>query len=292
MQIYPRLSAFVELTRLDKPIGILLLLWPTLTALWLANAGKPPLKLLIIFGGGVCLMRAAGCILNDLADRKFDGQVTRTQQRPLVSGKASVKTAIIWCVCLLLLALCLVLQLNQRCILLAGLGVLLTTAYPFAKRFTYLPQLVLGVTFNLGILMAFVALMPQLPTAAWLLYVIALLWTVAYDTQYAMADRIDDIKIGVKSTAILFGNYDRLIISLLHVSVILLLSLLGQILSLNKYYYLGVLGAGLFFIYQSYLIRNRDPKHCFQAFLNNNWAWLAVFIGVVLNYFVTFHISF
>lgn len=279
------IKPFLQLIRLDKPAGILLLLWPTLTALWIASAGKPQLSIVLIFVFGTVLTRSAGCILNDLADRKFDGAVARTQQRPLITGAVSVKHALFFCAFLLLLALGLVLCLNTLSLLLAGVAVLLTAAYPFAKRFTYFPQFVLGMTFNLGILMAFAAQTNSLPGIAWLLYIIALLWTVIYDTQYGMSDRIDDLKIGVKSFAILLGDHDRAIIAGLQIAVLGLLIYLGRWLHHNNLYYACLVITAILFIYHQFLIVNRDPKKCIAAFINNHWAWFSVFCGTMLNYF-------
>lgn len=280
-----RVHQYSLLMRLDKPIGNFLLLWPTLVALWIASVGFPSLKNLFIFIGGVFLMRAAGCILNDLADRKLDPHVSRTNQRPLATGRISVKEAIMLCMVLLGIAFCLVLFLNGLALLIALLGVVLTGVYPFTKRFTHLPQLILGVTWNLGILMAFATVTTKIPAIAWLLYLIAVIWTVVFDTMYGMTDRSDDIKIGIKSTAILFGSYDRFVLAVLQINIILLLVILGDFLRANAYFYVSLVVTSSFFVYQQFLIRERKEKDCLKAFLNNNWAWLMVFIGIFLNYF-------
>lgn len=278
------LKQYCLLLRLNKPIGNFLLLWPTLVALWIASAGHPSFIMLFIFVCGVFTMRAAGCVINDLADRKFDGQVARTSQRPLATGKLSIKNALMACGILLVIALALVLCLNQLSFFLAFLGLLLSAFYPFAKRFFACPQFILGIVFNLGILMAFSAQLNRLPEIAWLLYLIAIVWTVVYDTLYAMADRADDIKIGIHSSALLFGKADRLIILLLQVGVLILLLWFGEMIQAKHWYFISLLLVTGLFIYQQTLIFTRKPENCFKAFLNNNWAWLLVFVGVVLNY--------
>ncbi len=278
------INYFLQLIRWDKPIGSLLLLWPTLAAVWLAGQGRPHALILFIFILGTFVMRAAGCIINDYADRHWDGKVARTQHRPLVTGKISVKQALSFCGLLLLVALILVLQLNLFTILMAVVGVVLAAIYPFLKRFTNFPQLGLGVAWNWGILMAFTAEQNAIPTVAVLFYVAGLLITIAYDTMYGMVDREDDVKIGIKSTAILFGRYDRLIIAILHLMALVLLFLVGRLLSLNVWYNLGLVFWLGFIIYQHYLIKDREPRQCFKAFLNNNLSCLMVFVGVVLAY--------
>lgn len=286
IQLAKQLPHYASLLRLNKPIGSFLLLWPTLTALWIANQGKPSWHLLLIFITGVFLMRAAGCVLNDLADRKFDGSVARTQQRPLATGKVSVLEALIIAGILLFLALGLVFQLNRYCLLLAFIGAALTALYPFAKRITHLPQLLLAVTFNLGILMAFAAVQNSLTPAAWLLYSIGCLWTIAYDTQYAMSDKEDDLKIGIKSTAILLGRFDQITIVSLQIIILFLLVFSGLLLNLNYYFYSALFLTGGFFIYQYHLISNRIPKNCFKAFVNNQWPLFFIFIAIFFNNFV------
>ena len=240
-----KLVGLIQLMRLDKPVGIYLLLWPTLWALWVAAQGVPDWDLLLIFVAGVVLMRSAGCVINDFADRGLDGHVARTRNRPLPAGLAAI--------------------------------------YPFMKRYTYFPQVVLGAAFSWGILMAFSAQTGEVPRQAWLIYFINVIWTVAYDTLYAMTDREDDLKIGIKSTAVLFGDADKLAVAGLQLLVIAGLLLLGTQLGLGLSYYLGVAAAAGLFVYQQYLIRHRDPDACFQAFINNHWVGSLVFSGLFLD---------
>lgn len=278
-----RLAAYLQLVRFDRPIGSLLLLWPTLWALWLAAEGVPPIKLLVIFSLGTVLMRSAGCAVNDLADRKFDGAVMRTRQRPLVTGVISPNEALVVCAALTLAAFVLVLFTNTLTIFLSFAGAALAACYPFMKRVTHLPQLVLGAAFSWGIPMAFAAVANALPPELWLVFIANLLWTVAYDTEYAMVDRQDDLKVGIKSTAILFGERDRYVVAALQVLTILALLLVGQRFELGWMYYLSLLFAGGLFVHQQKLIRERAPESCFQAFLNNNWVGAVVFAGVVID---------
>ena len=280
-----RFSSFIQLTRLNRPIGILLLLWPTLWALWVAAEGFPKPHLAAIFILGTVLMRTAGCIINDYADRNLDGHVERTKNRPLVTGEISSKEALILALVITILAFVLVLFTNPFTITLSIGAIALAAAYPFMKRYTYLPQIVLGAAFAWSIPMAFAAQINELSNATWLLYASTLLWIVAYDTQYAMVDRDDDIKIGIKSTAILFGDADKIIIGLLQGATLLTLLLLGHQLQLSFWFYLGLLAAGGLFIYQQYLIKDRDKEQCFNAFLNNNWVGIVIFLGFVLHYF-------
>ena len=278
-----KFQAYSRLMRIDKPIGTLLLLWPTLWALWLSDMGVPPPSVLVVFVLGVFVMRAAGCVINDFADRKVDGFVKRTAGRPLPSGAVSEKEAKLLFVLLGLLAFALVLTMNLMTILLSLGGLALAWSYPFMKRYTHLPQVVLGAAFGWAIPMAWAAVSESLPFVCWLVFLANICWTVAYDTQYAMVDRDDDIKIGVKSTAILFGRYDRLIIGLLQLATLGLLALVGVLMQLNAFFYWSLLGAGALFIYQQKLIVRRERDACFQGFLNNNYVGLVVFIGVVLN---------
>jgi 4-hydroxybenzoate polyprenyltransferase len=280
-----RFYQYFLLMRLHRPIGIYLLLHPTLWALWLASKGQPSLDLIIIFVLGVILMRSAGCVINDFADRKVDPHVRRTKDRPIASGAVSSKEALYLFIFMILLSFLLVLQLNLFTILLSIPAVCLAAIYPFMKRYTHYPQIVLGAAFSWGIPMVFAAQLNQVPFVGWWLFLTALLWTVAYDTQYAMTDREDDLKIGVKSTAIIFGQFDKLIIGILQVLVLISLSLIGFDQKLSFLYQIGVLGMAGFFIYQQYLIKDRDPARCFEAFLNNHWAGLVVFIGLALSYF-------
>jgi len=278
-----KFQAYSRLMRIDKPIGTLLLLWPTLWALWLSDMGVPPLSVLVVFVLGVFVMRAAGCVINDFADRKVDGFVKRTAGRPLPSGAVSEKEAKILFVLLGLLAFALVLTMNLMTILLSLGGLALAWCYPFMKRYTHLPQVVLGAAFGWAIPMAWAAVSESLPLECWLVFVANICWTVAYDTQYAMVDRDDDIKIGVKSTAILFGRYDKLIIGLLQLATLGLLALVGLLMQLNAFFYWSLLVAAALFLYQQKLIVRRERDACFQGFLNNNYVGLVVFIGVVLN---------
>ena len=279
-----RIPDFIQLMRLDKPIGILLLMWPTLWALWIAGEGKPSIKISFIFLAGVVLMRSAGCVINDFADRKIDGHVERTKNRPIASGRILPLEALLFAGVLLLLAFILVLFTNFFTILLSFGAALLASSYPYMKRYTYLPQLVLGAAFAWSIPMTFAAHLNTLPHYVWLIYIATLLWTVAYDTFYAMVDRDDDIKIGVKSTAILFGDMDRVMIGILQVASLFCLVLLGLELNFGEYYYAGLVLAAILFAYQQYISRTRDKEQCFNAFLNNNWVGMVIFAGIVMQY--------
>lgn len=280
----PRAWDFIQLTRMDKPIGIYLLLWPTLWALWVAAQGVPSLGNLLIFVLGVVLTRAAGCVINDFADRKVDGHVKRTVQRPMASGKISSKEALVFFALLMGVSFLLVLCTNAPTIWLSFGALALAATYPFMKRYTYYPQVVLGAAFSWGIPMAFTAETGSLPAAAWLLYIANLLWTVAYDTYYAMTDREDDLKIGVKSTAILFGDADRVIILSLQGLALGCLLLAGSHFELGGWFHLGLLAAAGCFVWEFWYTRDRDPQRCFKAFLHNHWAGLAIFVGIVLDY--------
>ena len=284
MVISTKTHALLQLIRFDKPIGTLLLLWPALWALWLAVQGVPDYTLLAIFLAGTFLARSAGGIINDLADRNLDGAVTRTNARPLVTGAITVREAMALFVALMLLAFILVLFTNRLTVILSVVAVILASSYPFMKRYMQLPQLVLGAAFSWSIPMAFAAQSGALPPALWLLYLGNLLWTMSYDTAYAMVDREDDIKIGIKSTAILFGQYDRLMIALLQVSSLICLYLAGQAFELGLYYNASLVVSAALFGYHQYLIRERKPDECFRAFLHNNWVGMAIFVGVALNY--------
>lgn len=282
-----RLKYYAQLVRLDRPIGIYLLLWPTLWALWIASEGRPSLSLVIIFVLGVVLMRSAGCAINDYADRDIDPHVERTRNRPLAAGNISAKEALTVCLVLCLTAFVLVLQLNTKTIILSLGAVLLALTYPFMKRIHSLPQAHLGAAFAWGIPMAFTAMTNEWPPlVAWVLFVASLCWTVAYDTMYAMSDREDDLKIGVKSSAIFFGKHDKLIIGILQVLTLALLVWVGQLAYLGALYYLGLIIAAGFALYEQYLIKDRDRVLCFKAFLNNNGFGLAVFVGICLDYLI------
>lgn len=273
-----------QLMRLDKPIGIYLLLWPTLWALWIAGEGVPNLLVLFVFVAGVVLMRSAGCVINDFADRKIDPQVARTRLRPLAAGLVTPREALILFAGLCLVAFALVLLMNGLTIQLSFIAVALAAIYPFMKRYTYYPQVVLGLAFGWSIPMSFAAETGAVPGVAWLLLGANLFWTVAYDTMYAMVDRKDDLRAGVKSTAILFGEADRYIIGVLQGLALFSLLLVGTQLELGWPYYLGLLGAGALVYHQMKLIQRRKPDQCFNAFLNNHWFGMVVFAGIALHY--------
>ncbi len=279
-----KLLAYHRLMRTDKPIGALLLLWPTLWALWVATPGVPPLGILVVFIAGVWLMRAAGCVVNDYADRKFDGHVKRTANRPLPSGAVSEKEARNLFVVLVLLAFVLVLTLNLMTILLSVAALALAWTYPFMKRYTHLPQVVLGAAFGWSIPMAFAAVSESVPLSCWLMFFANILWAVAYDTLYAMVDRDDDVKIGIKSTAILFGRHDKLIVGILQVLVLVLMAAVGWLNGLGWAFYASIAVAGTLFIWQQKMIVHRDRDACFKAFLNNNYVGLALFVGLAVSY--------
>ncbi|MDL4915500.1 MAG: 4-hydroxybenzoate octaprenyltransferase [Enterobacterales bacterium endosymbiont of Blomia tropicalis] len=278
-----KLQVYSRLMRIDKPIGTLLLMWPTLWALWLADMAVPPLSVLVVFVLGVIVMRAAGCVINDYADRKVDGHVQRTQNRPLPSGAVSSKEAKMLFIGLAFVAFVLVLTMNLMTILLSVVGLALAWVYPFMKRYTHLPQVVLGAAFGWAIPMAWAAVSESLPLVCWLVFIANMCWTVAYDTQYAMVDREDDLKIGVKSTAILFGRFDKLIIGLLQLATLVLLAWVGLFLQLNGAFYWSLLLAAALFMHQQRLIAQRERQPCFQAFLNNNYVGLVLFLGVLMN---------
>ncbi len=278
------MKQYFFLMRLHKPIGIFLLLWPTLWALWLAGNGKPNLFIVGIFILGVILMRSAGCIINDVADRHVDSYVARTRTRPLATGKLTSKQALLLFSSLIFCAFLLVLLLNRFTIWLAFVGVVLVVLYPFMKRFTHLPQVGLGIAFAWGVLMAFAAQNNSLSPAAWLLFFAAAVWPVIYDTMYAMVDYEDDIKIGIKSTAILFRKYDRWVIGVLQISFIALMAWVGYLFKLNIFYFLSLLIVTILFGYQQQLIKDQDQKKCLKAFLNNNWVGMILFVGIILSY--------
>jgi len=273
-------NAYWRLMRFDKPIGILLLMWPTWWALLMAGAGHPAFRNILIFTTGVVLMRAAGCVMNDIADRDFDPHVERTRLRPLASGELRLGQAIGAFLALMVLAFLLVLLTNALTIKLAFVGAALAASYPFFKRVTHLPQIVLGVAFGWGIPMAFAAETGQVPWQAWWLLAINTVWSVIYDTLYAMVDRDDDLVVGVKSTAILFGKHDLVLVGLLMGLMIFMLAALGVVMELQWPWYLGLLLAALLFIWQLFIARSRDRDACFRAFLNNNWVGLVIFIGL------------
>ena len=280
-----RLEEYSRLARFDRPIGTWLLLWPALWGLWVAGAGRPDPKVLIVFALGVVVMRAAGCVINDFADRNIDPHVKRTRERPLAARRVSPTEALVLFVALGAAALWLVTRLNVFTVKLAVIGAALTVSYPLVKRVFPLPQLYLGISFGgWSVPMAFAAQRDSLPRIAWVLYIAAVIWAVVYDTIYAMIDREDDITIGVKSSAILFADMDRLLIGVLQAMMLLALVLAGRDMSFGGWYYAGLATAGLLFLYQQWLIRAREPAACLRAFLNNNYVGMAIFIGVLLQY--------
>ncbi|GGB11837.1 4-hydroxybenzoate octaprenyltransferase [Agarivorans gilvus] len=273
-----------QLMRADKPIGTLLLLWPALWALWLAAEGVPDLSVLLVFVIGVFLMRSAGCVINDYADRKVDGHVKRTAQRPLAAGIVSETQALSLFAALVVLSFLLVLTQNGLTIQLSFVALGLAALYPFMKRVTHLPQLFLGLAFSWCIPMAYAAQTGRVPAEAWLLVVINVTWTIAYDTKYAMVDRDDDLKIGIKSTAILFGRFDKLIVGLLQLACLVCFAAMAYIKQLGLLFDLALLAAAALFVYQQKLIRYRQREACFQAFLNNNYVGLVIFVGIASHY--------
>lgn len=279
-----RWSAYADLIRIRRPIGIYLLMWPPLWALWIAAQGQPDWTLVLIFVAGTVLMRSAGCAINDYADRNIDGHVARTTQRPLATGAIQPREALVVFAVLSLAAFGLVLLLNPITIAMSVVAVCLAALYPFMKRFTHLPQVVLGMAFGWAVPMAFTAVSGSVPVAGWLLFAATVIWALVYDTEYAMVDREDDLRIGVKSTAILFGRHDRLIIGLFQLLMLALLVAVGQLAGLGWSYYLGLVAAVGSVLYQQWLIRGRESKACFDAFLNNNWFGMFIFVGLLLDY--------
>jgi 4-hydroxybenzoate polyprenyltransferase len=280
-----KLDAYERLMRLDKPIGILLLLWPTLWALWLASRGLPDWITLLIFVTGAVLMRSAGCVMNDIADRKYDGLVERTKNRPLATGEVSVKEAYLLATGLALVAFCLVLLFNQTTILLSFAALFLAATYPFTKRFLAIPQAYLGVAFGFGIPMAFAAVNDYIPPLAWVLLAANVFWAIAYDTQYAMVDRDDDVKIGIQSSAIFFGKFDVIAVMICYAIMLGILAYVGKFMGYGKFYFIGLVAALLLACSQYVLIKNRDKTNCFKAFLHNNWIGLVIFIGLAAEYY-------
>ncbi len=284
-QFIKKSDAYERLMRLDKPIGILLLLWPTLWALWIASRGKPDWIVVLIFVTGTALMRSAGCVMNDIADRKYDGLVERTKNRPLATGEVSVKEAYLLAAGLSLLAFCLVLLFNKTTILLSFAALFLAASYPFTKRFLAIPQAYLGIAFGFGIPMAFAAVNDYIPLIAWILLLANVFWAIAYDTEYAMVDRDDDLKIGIKSSAIFFGKFDVIAVMLCYAVMLSLLAYIGQSLGYSQYYYFGLLLALGLVVVQYQTIKNRLRQNCFKAFLHNNWIGLTIFAGLVVEYY-------
>lgn len=284
---YPKIIPLLQVARLNKPIGTYLLLWPTLSALWIAAGGWPGWHLFLIFVIGTFATRSAGCIINDIADRNLDGRVKRTESRPLATGQLEVFEALIFMAALLIIALLLVMTTNWLTVGIAALGAIVAGIYPLMKRYTYLPQVVLGVAFSSGIFMAFSAVSDDVPRLAFLLFLTNLIWTVAYDTEYAMVDRDDDLKIGIKSTAILFGDMDKLAIGALQALFVFCLCLVSREENLGTFFIFGIAVATGLLIYQQFLIRHRTRDDCFEAFLNNHWVGLAIFLGIVLDLQIT-----
>ena len=281
-----KLNAYMRLMRLNMPIGILLLLWPTLWALWIASDGVPNTMILLIFITGTALMRSAGCVLNDIADRKYDGYVERTKNRPLATGEVSVKEAYLLAGGLCLLAFTLVLMLNQKTVFLSFAGLFLAATYPYTKRFLAIPQAYLGVAFGFGIPMAFAAVNNIIPPIAWILLAANVFWAIAYDTEYAMVDRGDDIKIGIQSSALFFGKYDVLAVMISYITMLGLMVYVGKLKAYGTYYYIGLAAALILVVWQYQLIKKRVKVDCFNAFLANNWIGFALFIGLAVQYFL------
>lgn len=279
-----RLALYARLVRLDRPIGIFLLMWPALWALWVAGDGNPPWEIVLVFVAGVVLMRSAGCAINDFADRNLDGQVERTRARPLAAGLVSPREAVGVFLVLVAGAFALVLLLNWETVALSVVALALAVIYPFMKRYTHLPQLFLGAAFGWAVPMAFTAITGSLAPVTWVLFGATVVWALVYDTQYAMVDRDDDLKAGIKSSAILFGRFDRLIIGLLQVLLLLLLVYAGYLAQRGGWYYLGLSAAAALAVYHQALIRDREPSACFKAFLHNNYLGMAVFLGLALDY--------
>ena len=279
-----RLRQYALLMRLDRPIGSLLLLWPALWALWLAGEGHPRPLVVAVFVLGVVLMRSAACVINDYADRKVDPHVARTRQRPLAAGRVTTREALTLFVVLCLLAFALVMLMNRLTVLLSIGAVVLAIIYPFMKRHTHLPQVVLGMAFGWAVPMAYAAQTGAVPPVAWLLFIATVLWDTAYDTMYAMVDRPDDLRIGVKSTAILFGEADRHLIAFIQALFFVVMIMIGRQLHLGGFYYAGLVAAMALAGYQLLLIRRRDAGECFKAFLNNNWFGMVIFAGIVAHY--------
>ncbi|MDP2869451.1 4-hydroxybenzoate octaprenyltransferase [Methyloversatilis sp.] len=284
MNLLARLNAYERLMRLDKPIGILLLAWPTLWALWVSGGGKPSPFIIWIFMLGTVLMRSAGCVINDFADRNFDGHVERTRKRPLVTGEVGTREALLLAAALALFAFILILPLHRLVILLSFAALFLAASYPFTKRFFAIPQAWLGVAFGFGIPMAYAAQLYTVPNEAWLLLAANVFWAIAYDTEYAMVDREDDLKIGIRTSAITFGRFDVAAVMMCYGITLSLLAIYGQLENLGLPYYLGLLVAAGIATYHYTLIRERDRARCFRAFLHNNWLGAAVFTGIVADY--------
>lgn len=289
MNVADRIRTYAQLMRLDKPIGILLLLWPMLWGLWFAAQGFPDGQILVIFVLGTVLMRSAGCVINDFADRKIDPHVERTKNRPMAAGRVSSKEALLLAAGLSLIAFLLILPLNQLTILLSVPALFLAGTYPFTKRFFAMPQAYLGIAFSFGIPMAFAAQTNSLPPLIWILMLANLFWVIAYDTAYAIVDKPDDLKIGIKTSAITFGQFDVLGVMACHACFITIMLVIGQMQQMSLAYYAGLIAAIGLIAYQYRLIRNRDRALCFKAFLHNNWVGMTVFAGIALDFLLFPH---
>jgi 4-hydroxybenzoate polyprenyltransferase len=289
MSMADRIKTYVQLMRLDKPIGILLLLWPMLWGLWFAAQGLPDWQILIIFVLGTVLMRSAGCVVNDYADRKIDPHVERTKNRPMAAGRVSSREALLLAAGLSICAFLLILPLNQLTILLSVPALFLAGTYPFTKRFFAMPQAYLGIAFSFGIPMAFAAQTDSLPPIIWILMLANLFWVIAYDTAYAIVDKPDDLKIGIQTSAITFGRFDVLGVMVCHACFVAIMLIIGQLQQMNLVYYAGLIVATGLIMYQYMLIRNRDRALCFKAFLHNNWVGMVVFAGIALDFFIFPH---
>jgi len=289
MNLADRIKTYAQLMRLDKPIGILLLLWPMLWGLWFAAQGLPDPRILVIFVLGTVLMRSAGCVINDYADRNIDPHVERTKNRPMAAGRVSSKEALLLAAGLSICAFLLILPLNQLTILLSVPALFLAASYPFTKRFFAMPQAYLGIAFSFGIPMAFAAQTDSLPPIIWILMLANLFWVIAYDTEYAIVDKPDDLKIGIKTSAITFGQFDVLGVMVCHACFLAIMLLIGQLQQMNLAYYAGLITASGLIAYQYTLIRQRDRALCFKAFLHNNWVGMTVFAGIALDFAIFPH---
>jgi 4-hydroxybenzoate polyprenyltransferase len=284
-RIQRRIEEYALLARLDRPIGTWLLMWPALWGLWIAGAGRPHPRVLLVFVAGVFVMRAAGCVINDYADRNIDPHVRRTRDRPLAARRVSPREALYLFAVLITAALYLVTRLDFLTIQLAFIGAAMTVSYPFVKRIFPMPQLYLGISFGgWSVPMAFAAESGAVPRVAWVLYIAAVMWAAIYDTMYAMVDREDDLKVGVKSSAILFADMDKLLIGVMQVMMLFALMLAGRSMKFGQWYDAGVIGAGLLFVYQQWLIRKREPAGCLKAFFNNQYVGAVIFVGIMLQY--------
>ena len=286
MKLSARLPLYLQLTRLNRPIGILLLLWPTLWAIWLASNGHPALLILVIFTFGTVLMRSAGCVINDYADRNIDKHVKRTHDRPLTSGRVTSREALTLAAGLAFVAGLLILPLNTLTLWLAIPAVFLAASYPYTKRFFAIPQAYLGIAFGFGIPMAYAATLGTVPPVAWLLLLANVFWAMAYDTEYAMVDRDDDVHLGIHSSALFFGKHDVVAVMVCYALSLILLALAGYLSALGIYYYLGLIVAASIAIYHYTLIKNRQRAQCFQAFLHNNWFGATIFAGIAIDFWL------